>query len=288
MQERNIHFRKKAHNVLYPVHDEKWLIPVMILWLLFYGIPFLFTAMNSLLFYSNNDLQFGLVNYARLFQDSFFLLAVKNNIFFFLIAIGLSMFLGLITARLLFYLKGFRWIVPVLVFPLLFPSPSIAAVWSLIFSNGSQFVRMLNPPDQIWNYTSLVLLYLWKYVGAATVIYLLGFFSIDPQILHAAYLDGAKERELFRFIQLPLLKNFSRYAFYFLLIAGIKVFRESYLLYGAYPPQSLFFISHYLNLSIGRLDNGLLSAAGITFSIFILVPVDLILFLKLSGDGESL
>ena len=63
-------------------------------------------------------------------------------------------------------------------------------------------------------------------------------------------------------------------SFRYLAMNGMRIFRESYLLYGMYPPKPLYFIQNYVNNHFTKLDYGLLSAWS---SLFALVMTGLFL-----------
>ena len=74
-------------------------------------------------------------------------------------------------------------------------------------------------------------------------------------------LDRANKREVFTRIILPYFIPFMRYLIVFDVIYFFRLFRESYLLYGKYPPNEVytvtnFFFNNFQNLNYQRLCAG--------------------------------
>lgn len=108
-----------------------------------------------------------------------------------------------------------------------------------------------------------------------------------PSVLSAAELDGASKRQLLCKIELPLLRHVITFAIIYLLMNGVRVFRESYLLYGGYPPTNLFFVQHYINGYFARLDYSLLSSAAVVFSHIVLALFYIIWSILRKGDCDE-
>ena len=116
---------------------------------------------------------------------------------------------------------------------------------------------------------------------------LVGMRGMDSSILGAAELDGASRWQLLCKIELPLLRNVIIFAIIYLLMNGVRIFRESYLLYGGYPPTNLFFVQHYINGYFARLDYSLLSSAAVVFSHVVLALFYIIWRVLRKGDCDE-
>ena len=71
------------------------------------------------------------------------------------------------------------------------------------------------------------------------------------------------------------------------LINSFKVFRETYLLTGDYPYDSLYMLQHFMNNTFQSLDYQKLSAAAIIMSIVIIILVG-IMFLTEDRFGRDI
>ena len=276
-----------SNELVYPRQDMKWFIPGFLGWLLLYFIPFVLSLISSFMTDNANATFAWFDNYIIIFRDSYFFLSLKNIVFFLLIVIIFTIILGLTIAQILFVTHRIQGILLFFLLPLFLPAPSIAAIWNVMIGSGSPLAGLLRLYDEQWNFLSLFMLFLWKSIGATAALYLTGMRAINKSIFYAAQVDGANKKALFFRIELPMLRNISAFALLFLLMNGVKIFRESYMLYGAYPPPNLFFVQHYINLSFARLDFGLLSAAGTVFSIFIVCVFSIIWKCLSRGEDDA-
>ena len=186
------------------------LAPFAILFTCFFLIPI--GTSVALSFSDFNMVQFpdfvGLQNYVRMFfDDSVFLIAVKNTLLYALFTGPLSYVICLFFAWLVNELTP--WLRTIFTFLLYIPAMSSAVftVWAFIFS-GDQYglvnsflmqlgllrepVQWLNDPDYVlW---VVIGVQLWMSLGAAFLSFLAGFQGIDRQQYEAAAIDGVSNR----------------------------------------------------------------------------------------------
>ena len=281
----HVHYKQSQYNTLvFPVRDMIWLFPGVVMFCLCYVVPYSISFLSS--FLSNSDeLEFvGFENYQALFSDGFYWLSLKNTLLYLLIAIGITLILGLLIAHVLFSLRFLQPLTVLLLIPFFLPSSSLSVLWRAMMGNNSWLVQLLHPSDEIWKFLSLFLLFLWKNVGVVISLMLVGLHGIDPSILYAGGLDGASRWQLLWKIELPLLRHVITFSIIYLLMSGVRIFRESYLLYGGYPPKNLFFVQHYINGYFVRLDYSLLSSAAVIFSHIVLALFYIIWSILRKGD----
>ena len=108
-----------------------------------------------------------------------------------------------------------------------------------------------------------VFLYLWKYTGICALILKAAAANIDPQLAEAAAIEGASKFTFFRRIYLFQILPHIKFLFVFDLIGFFRLFRESYLLYGLYPPQPVYFIQNYLYNNFSNLNFQKISTASV-------------------------
>ncbi len=277
---------RKVRNFIYPQRDMKWALPGFLAWGILYFFPLFLSLITSFCSDYVSRYFLGLDHYIQILQDPYYLLSVKNTLLFLFSAAVIEITLGLVTAQLFFSSTSHKGMILFLTIPLFLPSPAISAIWKAIGGSGSWLVRLLKPEDESWKYNLLLLLFVWKNTGAVAVFYLGAMGSIDPFVLDAARTDGAYGWKLFYYIELPHLKTVTGYALLFLLMNGIRIFREAYMLYGTYPPSNLFFLQHYIYLNFIRLNYGVISAAGTLFAFLLLMPL-CVLLRKLSHRGDT-
>ena len=282
------HEKKSKYNTLvFPARDMLWLIPGAAMFCLCYAVPYFVSLLSSFLSNAEAPEFVGLENYRALFGDGFYWLSLKNTLFYLLMAIGMTLILSIFIAYAFFTLRPLQPLVVLLLIPFFLPSASFSALWRAMMGNSSPVVQLLHPRDENCKFFSLLLLFLWKNVGVAACIILVGLNGIDPSVLSAAELDGASKWQLLCKIELPLLRHVITFAIIYLLMNGVRIFRESYLLYGGYPPTNLFFVQHYINGYFARLDYSLLSSAAVVFSHIVLTLFYIIWSILRKGDCDE-
>jgi sn-glycerol 3-phosphate transport system permease protein len=93
--------------------------------------------------------------------------------------------------------------------------PVVGVLGYLLRLVGAQSPQWFNDPTL--SLVMVIIVYIWKNVGFAAVIYLAGLQSIDRDLLEAASIDGANSRRTFFSIVLPLLSPTT----FFLLVTSI-------------------------------------------------------------------
>ena len=158
----------------------------------------------------------GLDNYRYLLHDDTFRTVFFNSIYFTVGAVGGSMLLGLLSALLLNErLRGRDFARAVVFMPTLLSGAAIGIVWVYIFdprygllNTLLDLVRIDSPNwlrDTTWAMPAVIIVYVWKNLGFATVIYLAGLQAIPRDLYEAAKIDGAGAFWRFRSVTLPML-----------------------------------------------------------------------------------
>jgi multiple sugar transport system permease protein/sn-glycerol 3-phosphate transport system permease protein len=111
--------------------------------------------------------------------------------------------------------------------PTLLSGAAIGIVWVYIFDPRYGLMRSviepfgLNSPnwlrDTTWAMPAIIIVYIWKNLGFAAVIYLAGLQGIPQDLYEAARLDGAGPFWRFRSVTLPMLSPIT----FFLVITSI-------------------------------------------------------------------
>ncbi len=170
----------------------------------------------------------GLDNYRWLFNDRVFRMVATNTAIFIVACVFFTLGFGLLTALLLNEkLKG-RTAVRAMVFaPYLIAGSAVGLVWAYIFNPrfglgalilgwfGIDSPRWLEDPD--WALAAIIIVYVWKNLGFATVVFLAGLQGIPKDLYEAAKLDGASAWWRFRSVTLPMLSPIS----FFLMVTSV-------------------------------------------------------------------
>jgi multiple sugar transport system permease protein/sn-glycerol 3-phosphate transport system permease protein len=158
----------------------------------------------------------GADNYRYLWNDDTFRQVLMNSLWFAIGAVGGSLVLGLSIALLLNQKLRFRDFARASVFmPTLLSGAAIGIVWVYIFDPrygiiaGFLKVFGVSSPswlgDPKWALPAVIIVYIWKNVGLAAVIFLAGLQGIPRDLYEAATVDGAGRMSKFRNVTLPML-----------------------------------------------------------------------------------
>lgn len=165
---------------------------------------------------SKNATQIGLDNYRRFFNSGDATQIFKTTAIFAVATVGLSMVLGLFIALALNRrLRGAGFAQATVFSPYVLSGVGVGLAWLYIFDPQvgaiAQLLRPLGIASPHWftnNSLSLVMViivYVWKNMGYAAVIYLAGLQAIPTDVLEAAALDGATGFRKLWSITLPML-----------------------------------------------------------------------------------
>lgn len=245
-----------------------YLFPSLLGFLIFYIVPFF-----SIFYYACIDNVFsgefvGLRNFSEVLRNRYFLLAVKNTGLFMLIGIPFMMFISIVTALLLARrakpFSGKSSVLQSLYFlPVVFPSIVLALFWDSVFPA----LAKLSP------FLSLLVLYVWKYAGLNIMLILTALTAVDREILDAAAIDGAGFIRRTVFVTLPCISPVLFFTLILSVVSAFKIYRESYLLYGNYPDDSVYLLQNYLNNHFLKLDYQNIAAAALLFASVIYIIV---------------
>ncbi|MDK8179947.1 sugar ABC transporter permease [Paenibacillus sp. UMB4589-SE434] len=257
-----------------------FLAPSLIGFALFYLIPFGTSILYA--FQDRLTAAWTLVNYSDLLSSLSFQKAAANTIRFTAISVPLLVTFSLIVAMLLNQRVFFRnWLRTAYVLPLIVPVASIVLFWQIMFDwNGvlNAFLQYagwsrIDWMKSEWSEAVIILIYVWKNMGYNVVLFLAGLQNIPEQYYEIADLEGAGPiRKLFGFTLIYLTPTM----FLVILMSvlnSFKVFRETYLIAGAYPQDRIYMLQHYMNNMFLSLDIQKLSAAATLMAVCIVVLV---------------
>ncbi len=213
----------------------------------------------------------GWANYEMLAGNQAFLLAVKNTLRFTAVCLPILIGLGLLTAVLLSRLPRIQTLKACYLLPLAAPAATVVLVWRILFADSGLLngllakfslspVRFMESEAAFW---VLVASYVWKNLGYTVILWLAGILGIPESILEAARVDGASERQCFYRVILPNLKPTLYTITVLSFLNSFKVFREAYLVAGAYPHESMYLLQHLFNNWFTGLEFDKMAAAAV-------------------------
>lgn len=183
----------------------------------------------------------GFDNYIKLFQDTRFLQAVGNTAYYTVGVTFPTMILGLFAAvalnrqvpgrivfRTIFYL------------PVLTSLIAAAVVWAYVYEPYAgplnNILTQVGIPPKPWlqdpnlAMNALIVMAIWRDFGTAMIIYLAGLQDIPKDLYEAARLDGAKGKDTFLRITVPMLSSVSFYLLIILIVQTFQVFGAIYVM----------------------------------------------------------
>lgn len=230
-------------------------LPLILGFLLFYLLPFVGSLRYSVITSAFDHSFAGFTNYVDTLNNSYFRLSVKNTLELVLQGVPTLIVLSLVLA--LFVQSSIKKMPIImqaaLIIPMLVPSAAVANVFSKMPLDNPRI--------------PLLAIYLWKNTGFMMLIYLSAFSMIPNEVYEAAALDGAGKARSFFSITLPSITGPLFFSAILAMAYNLRLFREAYLLYGAYPETSVYLVQHYINNHFYKLNYQGLTSASMLFAL---------------------
>ena len=263
--------------------------PAVIGLLAFLVLPFGYTFLRSFTVGLGWGRFVGLENYAQLFGNRLFLLALKNTFLFLLCGLALILPLSLLLSLLL--QKTGKWgkgLAMALLFPMVLPVSAIVIVVNLVFAENGLLSQITGPTpwmDSPFAFVILLGLYLWKNVGIGVVILLAGLTTIPGELYESANMDGAGKWTRLTKVTLPMLRPELLVVTILSSLNAFKNFREAFVLGGDHPHESIYMLQHFMNNNFENMNFPRLSVAAVVFFALLFCLYALLLKSPL-GRGE--
>ncbi len=219
--------------------------PFFILFGIFGAFPILFAIWISFQDWKSvrSSEYVGLKNYARLFTDENFHIALSNTVILGILVVPLMVILSLsfanvlnrpIRGRVIYRTAYFLPVVTSLVvvgilFDFLLGS-TYSPLGSVMQTFDIEYKGFLNKPEFIK--PAILIMILWRWVGYNMMIMLAGLQSIPYEFYEAARIDGANGLQSFLNITVPLMRRVIAFAAILSTIGMFNIFEEAYMLVG--------------------------------------------------------
>jgi len=229
-----------------------FLSPFLILLVLFYVLPLVYGFYISLFrqYGLRPPIFIGMGNYIKAFTDIGFLTSVLTMGKFFLIQgsimIGLALLFALYIDNEKNHLRGlFRMVYYI---PFAIPTVISGIMWGFMYSKSlSPFQSIfglvglhpnfLSSGSLFWSIINIVT---WEWTGYNMIILYSGLQTIPRELYEAAYIDGAGNFDIIKYIKLPLLIPSIILVTIFTVIGSFQLFNEPFVL------QSMTYVSPHL------------------------------------------
>ena len=245
-----------------------WGLPLLAVFIAAQAVPFAFSVRYSLLNNSFQQQYVGIGNYTEMFRSEFFLQAMRNTAYFTVPAVFAVMAVALLLAAVFREMEGNGGMRMTFVLPMLLPSAAVTLVFDLLF--GGDGLSSLLGPDMAKT-VPVFFLYVWKNTGLLFIILYSAMRMVPKERYEAASLDGAGGAGQFLHITLPSISGALLFSATYAVMQAFRIFKEAYLLYGAYPGDRLYMLQHYMNNHFGKLNFQNVAAAGVMFTLICLL-----------------
>lgn len=225
----------------------------------------------------------GFANYKALFQNLYFRQAVCNTVVFTVLAAGLEVGLGLLTALFVKSLKrGQKVVRTLLLLPYLLPAVTVALIWRMMLSPNygivTQVFANLGLPVYNWfhdvktAFGTLLLIDVWQNVPFAFLLIYAHLQGVPESQYQAASIDGAGALQRFRHITLPNISSGIALCTMLRTIDTFRLFEKVNILTGGGPANTTTTITQFMYMyGVKTLKFGFASACAVVMTVFVLI-----------------
>ncbi len=301
--------QKQSRVVSYNKWGYIFLIPFIVVYVVFQFIPLVTTVVNS--FYENyrsgltqiGPTFIGFENYKKILQNKDLWTYAQNTLIMwamgFIPQILVSLLLGAWFSNPSLRLKGQRFFKTVIYLPNLIMASAFAMLFFTLFSNSGPVNSILmqagviSEPykflSNVWSARSLVaFMNFLMWFGNTTILLMAGMMGIDTSLFEAAQVDGATSTQVFFRITLPLLRPILVYVMITSLIGGLQMFDVPQILTNGTgdPMRSTMTLIMYLNKHLFSKNYGM--AGALSVLLFIVTGVlSMIVYKATNGNKEG-
>lgn len=275
------------------------LVPSFIYLIIFFIYPiflsFKYSFTNLSLYDIDHYLFIGFTNYKDLFTSSIFLKSIYITIVFLVLSAILGqMFLGSIIAYLLTLTHKYFKVAVTTIILIAWATPQVTAgvMWYstlsyipdgtinfILNSFGFHSINFLSIKNALY---SIIIANIWIGLGFSVLIFLGGIQGIDPSIIKASYIDGAKPFRRFFSIIFPLLRKSIITDLLLITLFTFGTFTLIYVLTAGGPAGSTDLLTIYqYNTAFSLFSLGIANAIGVVIIIIaIAISITYLKFIK--------
>lgn len=258
-------------------------------------IPFILTIYISFLRWRANRpfeqaYLSGFRNYKQVLTDEGFWAALGRTFYFAGTAVFFELLIGFILAMLVHQIvRGRRIYITLFLIPMMVVPVVAGYNFSMIYLDSGPLNQLLSPfmnmlgidprirwlSDPTAAQLAIIFADIWQWTSLTFLIFLSGFSSLPPQLIDAARLMGASKRQIFFWVELPLLKPAIVIAVVIRSMEALKMFDPVVLLTFGGPGTSTQTIAYYLWEQVWQFNKYSFGAAA---SILLLILFSVLIF----------
>ncbi|HRS01964.1 MAG TPA: sugar ABC transporter permease [Bacteroidota bacterium] len=288
------------HNIKENLNTLLLILPWLIVLAIFWLYPLIYAGYLSLTEYNtltDTSVYIGFKNYARIFEDEYFWIAIKNTLYFVVISVPITLILSLILAELLNQkVAKFRSFFQAAYF---MPSVTSLVVISLIFTNLyakdgylNTLFSMIGLPisergfllDPSTALNSIIAMDVWLSVGYYMMLFLSSMQTIPHDLYDSAKVNGANFWQQFLYITLPGLRSTIFFVIMLDLIKAFQVFIEIFVMTKGGPMYSTTSIVYYIFDTAFNHTDMMGYASAIAYILFFFLLALSLIQIKLSEE----
>lgn len=262
--------------------------PAIIVFTIFYCFPIIASFIMSFTNWNIKRISepkfVAFKNFARLLNDDYFLLALKNTVLFAVVTTLGIVILGLLLALLLnSAIKGKTFLRTCFYLPAVLSLIVVGIMFKVVFKLDGGILNQILTTIGLESLTrdwlgdgktamwSIIFVQIWKWSGFAMTIYLAGLQGISKDYYEAATIDGAGTWDKFKNITLPLLAPAFTVVITMNTIGGFKVFEQVYVMTNGGPGNATQVLNTYIYKEFSKGTLGRSSAASLL--LFLMISV---------------
>ena len=262
--------------------------PAIIVFTIFYCFPIIASFIMSFTNWNIKRISepkfVAFKNFARLLNDDYFLLALKNTVLFAVVTTLGIVILGLLLALLLnSAIKGKTFLRTCFYLPAVLSLIVVGIMFKAVFKLDGGILNQILTTIGLESLTrdwlgdgktamwSIIFVQIWKWSGFAMTIYLAGLQGISKDYYEAATIDGAGTWDKFKNITLPPLAPAFTVVITMNTIGGFKVFEQVYVMTNGGPGNATQVLNTYIYKEFSKGTLGRSSAASLL--LFLMISV---------------
>ena len=275
-----------------------FLIPAIIIFSVYLIYPACYALIMSFFDWGAavNTVFVGITNFVHMMSDATFWISIANTLIY-ICAVPVKVILALVLATLLNQkIKAEAFFRGALFFPYVLSEVIVGIIWKAMFNPTygfiNTFLSWLHLPGQNWlamqNRAMLVIILvsMWKGLGANLIIYIAGIKGISPTYYEAASIDGATAFQKFWHITLPCLKPTTIFVTTMAIIGSFNMFDIPFVMTQGGPGSATTtFVQYIYEVAFSRFQFGYASALAFVF--FIVLFILTILQRRILSQGSD-
>ena len=300
--------KNKSNVVRYNKWGYIFLIPFVLVYVVFQLVPLLSTVWNSFFENYRSGLTqigpnfIGLQNFISLFSTPDIWSYLANTLIMWILGfvpqILISLLLGAWFSNPRMRLKGEQFFKTVIYLPNLIMASAFAMLFFTLFSDGGPInsilmsIGILSEPFKFMSHTwsargLIALMNLLMWFGNTTILLMAGMMGIDPALFEAAEVDGATSSQVFTKITLPLLPPILIYVMITSLIGGLQMFDVPQIFTNGTgdPARSTMTLIMYLNKHLFSKNYGM--GGALSVFLFVVTGILSLIVFKINSASEK-